>query len=261
MTYLPPSAGPPPGWHADPWMPGGRRWWDGNAWSAYAVPPPAAVGTLAPTPPTTAEIAAARRWSGHAANAFLATAAIGVIYALVTPILASNFVDVLRDASNTNSETADLSGFNPLPWFALSLLSFVSIGALIVLCMWTYHATKVAAGLGRPLSQQPILLALGWVIPVLNYFFPYLAMRDLVPEEDPVRPLLLTWWLCYVLGGLTILLPSLAALFSLGVGLVVAVIPIAVEVVTCVLGRRIARAVGATFNDPAPRPDATPAAA
>jgi hypothetical protein len=29
------SAAVPPGWYADPWQPGGWRWWDGTRWSEH----------------------------------------------------------------------------------------------------------------------------------------------------------------------------------------------------------------------------------
>ena len=49
-----------PGWHPDPWQPGGWRWHDGTAWTSWTGPPP-----VAPTAPRNGvgpdDVAAERR--------------------------------------------------------------------------------------------------------------------------------------------------------------------------------------------------------
>ena len=35
----PGALGVPHGWYDDPWVPGGQRWWDGQAWTEHAQAP------------------------------------------------------------------------------------------------------------------------------------------------------------------------------------------------------------------------------
>ena len=57
-----------------------------------------------------------------------------------------------------------------------------------VFLVWQYRAATTARALGYPARRSPALGAWSWVIPVLNLWSPYQAMRDLLPPGTPCAP-------------------------------------------------------------------------
>ncbi len=69
-----------------------------------------------------------------------------------------------------------------------------------------------------------------WFVPVVNYWFPYQAIRDCLAPEDPHRGLVLQWWLAATFGGSLGLAAFIAGFFSSGVSVALS-IPAAVAYV------------------------------
>ena len=60
--------------------------------------------------------------------------------------------------------------------------------------MWQHRANVAAQALGLPLTRSPGWGIAGWFIPIVNFWFPYEAVRDNLPPDDPTRPLVIRWW-------------------------------------------------------------------
>jgi hypothetical protein len=77
----------------------------------------------------------------------------------------------------------------------MSLLGLAFVGLLIA---WIYQAGKFAEMNGWPTVRNRTLGAFSILIPIVNFWFPYEALRDAYPPQSP-HPALLRWWLTYIL--------------------------------------------------------------
>ena len=74
----------------------------------------------------------------------------------------------------------------------------LAVGALFLL--WFYRAASTGWVSGLPARRRPMLATLSFVIPVLNLWWPYQAMLDMVPAEDPRRVVIRWWWVLWLSG-------------------------------------------------------------
>ena len=61
---------------------------------------------------------------------------------------------------------------------------------------------------------------------MVNFWFPYQALRDLLPPGHATRPLVLRTWLCYVFTVPAVLASELTALAWLDVGVAIGIVAI-----------------------------------
>ena len=250
MTDVRPSS-PPPGWHPDPWAYGWFRWWDGTAWTSYAAPAP---WTAAGPPDPAFAVADAQRWSRIAAKAMVAWAAVAITQAIAIPFFLAPFFEEIRDLDLNETD----SGFGTGPDFGLgpslaaiplNLVSLISTGVIIVLAIWTYNGTKALLATGHRTTLTAGWAAAGWIVPIINLWYPYQAVRDLLPVDHPARRLVGWWWAAWLTTGVASIVPAGAAWFSIGAAMLAAIVPITLAVAGALLGRRIADAVGKGFDD------------
>jgi hypothetical protein len=131
---------------------------------------------------------------------------------------------------------------------SLNVASLISTAALIVLAIWTYKSTTAMKVFGHRTTHSPGWAAVGWFVPVVSLWFPYQAVRDLVPVHHPARRRVGWWWACWLIGPIACLATGVAALVSLPVALLVAIVPVAMAVLAARLGGGIARAAGEEFR-------------
>jgi hypothetical protein len=79
------------------------------------------------------------------------------------------------------------------------VFSAFTLGWTIVLMVFLYSAATHARNLGLPARLTPIWAVLGWIVPVVNLWFPYWVLRDCLPSRSGESgDLALRYWLFYV---------------------------------------------------------------
>jgi hypothetical protein len=243
--------GAPPGWYPDPAGGPGQRWWDGYAWTEATVlpaqPPPPPWASAGPPQSPASQVApwavASERLNTVTTSglvddelrrvpiARLAVAMPGVYY-LVNLILQRVNADQFRSLGHqfrVNWHDAQ-NGITPPPYHGptgftpISLLvGLVTLGAVVVACIWQHRAASAARGLGIPSRRSPGWGVGAWFVPVVSLWVPYSAIRDCLPPDDPRRPRVLQWWIAWLVALFGSATAGICALFSTGTALVVSI--------------------------------------
>jgi len=237
----PPGAPPgmPPGWYPDPWYPACMRYWDGAQWTLHAQ----SVNASATDP---LDLAGSRKAAGRAAVAFIVQAACSSLAALFGPVLVGGFVVIFRDAGRTSDSGTALPGG---PAFALGnvvlqVAGLANVVCLVLIVVWAGKATTTTRALGRATTHTPGWAIAGWIVPIINYWYPYQVVRDLLPPDHRLRGAVTRWWACYLAGSFGIFVPMvLAALVGVGVGVLAAVVPVALLWTAALTARQLAEAI------------------
>ena len=189
----PPSSAP--GWYDDPWDPRGLRWWDGDVWTGYtdqhfapaaAAGGPLAAGRVRATVGPTRVLALLLPLSAAGQVASLATSSSGL----------HQLMDQVRNGTTTARAPVAVTG-----WMAAGqVLSFLTIAVLVLRMVWLLRSTRAARELGDPTRRSPIVASLGWVVPLLNLWWPYGAMADLHRGDPEVTRTLRWWWITWLVG-------------------------------------------------------------
>jgi hypothetical protein len=215
----------PPGWYHDPWSQAPMRWWDGSHWTEHLadwrghLPAVPTAGPSVGGPALAVRIDAERRvtpWLRRLLYLWplAAAASAGVAAASIQPVI---------DAFNGDS-TDSVSGWGGVAQVAGAF----SIALLVLRMVWLHRAVAAARDLGLPVRRQPLPAAIGWLVPIINLWWPLQGVTDLfVPGHRPDRRLA-WWWACSVVSSLAPLaglavpyVPVVAA----GAILVAAVVP------------------------------------
>jgi hypothetical protein len=67
--------------------------------------------------------------------------------------------------------------------------------------MWQFKAADTARLLRLPARRSPGLGVGSWFIPIVNFWFPYQAIRDCLPAGHPGRRVVAGMWTCFLVGG------------------------------------------------------------
>ena len=190
-------------WYADPGGSEGLRWWDGARWTEHvSAASQAIVGVSKKGAPTDPSLIHARAVSsGRLVRTLLlfagpALAATIISGAFQMRWLADNFDSVWRDAQEGRPITIPLSASG-----GSFLAAFSQVGGLVCLVtgifflVWLGQSGRVAKSLGFVLRRSPWLGAWALVIPVVQWWWPYRATLDLLPERDETKSLVVQWWL------------------------------------------------------------------
>lgn len=196
MTAAGPSPGglPAAGWYPDPWPTGGMRWWDGAGWTGHAAG--AVVGSARP------EVAEGERLGARARTALAWAIPASVVTQATALVYYRSMLHGLRDATRRPGYVG--YGFTPNLGASI-LLQVVSMATLVVavlFLMWFSRAANNARALGLPSRREPRLAVLGYIIPIVNFWWPYQSTCDLLPQGHPGRSKVLRWWLLWILGGM-----------------------------------------------------------
>ncbi len=196
---------PPPGWYPDP-MTAGRswRWWDGQHWTIPGA------GYDHYRAPRAGE--RRRRLGRWLRFALLINGALGVVSTALT-------ASVLHHPHGGWWSTAadgTLQVSPQLARFQLVMLPMSTVGLAFsgILIAWIYYAGEFAAANGWPSTRNRTLGAFSPLIPIVNFWWPYQAIRDAYPPGAD-HAVLLRWWVMYIaITPVTSIAVVVAALFG-----------------------------------------------
>jgi hypothetical protein len=140
------------------------------------------------------------------ASVWTATEVLGLV-------LAPQAAELLRRAGEAGITAVD-SAFSA--YDAMGLLSgLVQLAAYIVTCLWLHTSRSTAVAANPTFRQQrgPVWVWLGWVVPVVAFWFPFQVVRDVRRATSP-RPVsgIGGWWASWlVFVGVSNLLGRLVA--------------------------------------------------
>ncbi|MBV9952699.1 MAG: DUF4328 domain-containing protein [Acidimicrobiia bacterium] len=215
----------PPGWYPDPWYPGSVRYWDGTIWTTHAQ---------APGPTLRVDLAKVRTWPARVSIAFWVQAVVSAIGAVVSPL-------VLDGGRSTNDRFSFALAFGTGGNVRLELLGLVGFGALVVVVVWAHHITQTARALGLRTTLNPGWAAVGWLLPIVSLWFPYMAVRDALPPGHPGRGLAGSWWTLQIA---VVIIGAVATFVSPGVGAAIGCLGAVCALGAGYLGHRLATAIG-----------------
>jgi hypothetical protein len=68
----------------------------------------------------------------------------------------------------------------------------------VMFLLWFYRAAAISAASGIPARRRPVWAVVSFLIPIINWWFPYQSACDLFPEGHPARRLVLRWWVLWI---------------------------------------------------------------
>ncbi len=207
----PPAGGPPPGWYDDPWGSPAKRWWDGSQWTGHVQ---AGGPTVGFGPGLDQRLEDERRSARWARRAMLWAGPAQALAIVLNAFLFRDFADDFRKALDTNnSDAIDTIGSPGLS--ALSqLVGLAVLAAGIIFLIWFYRSLTLAREAGLPARRSPGLAVAGFIIPIVNLWWPYQSTIDALPAGHPAQPLVLRWWWMWIGTSISSVATVIVAFFS-----------------------------------------------
>jgi hypothetical protein len=206
-----------PGWFPDPWGTEKLRWWDGRAWTPHFWPPaePAAQPTQAGNGDATARgygleaaasvpppLAAERAGSHWARLAMLWAGPMQALNAIALAVQSGWYADHFDELSKGKTPKLTGAAASVAP-----ITTYCSLGVLVasvIFLVWMYRAATVARLLGLPARRTPGVAVVSFLIPVLNFWWPYQSTLDMLPPNHPGRHVVGRWWAAWIAGSLAV---------------------------------------------------------
>ncbi|HEY2299825.1 MAG TPA: DUF4328 domain-containing protein [Jatrophihabitans sp.] len=226
-----------PGWYPDPFS-NGLRWWDGRTWTAHTAP--IAPGFYRPDPHT--DLDDEHVAAGRACIAVVLAALIGAVNEVIAAVAFGGYfhksVDLAGDANATVTTPQMPAGV-----IATELIGIGVFVAEIFVMIWLYRAAKFARNAGLPARRDPVWAALGFFVPIVNFWFPYQVAADAFPRADRERRLAGWWWTWYMISTLFVIVVIVAAAFSTTVSVILALVGAGAYALSALYARRMIMAI------------------
>jgi len=124
----------------------------------------------------------------------------------------------------------------------------VVVGVLFLL--WFARSAVNGRALGLSARREPAAGVAGFLVPVINLWWPYQSTCDLLPPDDLRRSLVLRWFLLWTVGGFAGTIVMWGSLLVSGwVGWLALAVPAVLTTLAAVDARRVIAAVLATHQD------------
>lgn len=236
----------PAGWYPDPGNPAGLRWWDGTAWTERASQP--GVGS------TVVDVEEEGRRAERARIGLLVAVPAQLLALVFLRIQFGDFIDEVRELDAGNGQiSTDITGG---AWGAATQISG-AVGTIVgvLFLLWFVRSAHNARALGLPARREPAAGVAGFIVPIINLWWPYQSTSDLLPPGDSRRPLVLRWFLLWVVGGCVGAIVSWVAVFvGGGLGWALLLVPATLTTLAALAARHLVGEIVACHADLAARP-------
>jgi hypothetical protein len=150
---------------------------------------------------------------------------------LISAFAVGRIASVIRkqiDAINASPDgTAPPIHFDHTLNVLFAFLNLTGLGLLVVAILfmiWFHRAADVARKAGRPARREPVWAVLGFIVPIVNWWFPYQVAAGLVSAQDATRKVIARWWTFWILTSVVVIPVYLVAAFSTAAGVLVALL-------------------------------------
>jgi len=226
-----------PGWYPDPWGTPKQRWFDGVAWTPSVWPPDDPVERAsASAPPASVE---AEGRSARLTAAVLPIAGVAYIATTISSVtvfrwMADNWDEFVAAAEAGSTIDPVVPSWVPaLSWIG----QFPLLTVQVLFLLWCYRAAVAGRELGNPARRSPGWAVGGWLIPVLNLWWPYQSVVDTVPAGDPALSSIRRWWALWLTTIAASFLVFASAFFSLTITVAAVVVQSAVAIIAALAAR------------------------
>ena len=235
----------PAGWYPDPGNPSGLRWWNGTGWTEHASQPSRST--------TAVDIDEESRRARRARLALLAAVPAQVGTLVFVRMQFGDFIDQVREFDGTRGQVEP--DFTASGWGAASQISgTVGTVVAVLFLLWFSRSAHNALALGLPARREPAAGVAGFIIPIINLWWPYQSTSDLLPPGDTRRPLVLRWFLLWVVGGFAGAVVTWVAVFvGGGLGWALLAVPAVLTTLAALAARHLIGEIVACHADLAAR--------
>lgn len=233
-----PVGSPPPAWEPPPGAPYGYGYGYGQPVQAPDIPGAEQTGRRA----------ALAIWIGLV----LYVVQIGASL-IVIPTVRDSFEQILDDIEAGRTTPTATAGTDDPAYVAANLVS--NLGSIVLLVVgilvlvWVHKALSNARALNFRLTHSPGWGVAGFLVPVINLWFPYQSMRDLFPEGNPHRRTAGVWFATWLGAQFLAVAMTLIGFFSTPAAVAAGVVVAGLYVVAAVNLRRIIAASTTLHRD------------
>ena len=247
---------PPAAWYPDPAGSPGLRYWDGTAWTAHTAYTDGPAVTAVPAiqrDEDPGRLLASERSLARSLRVLLLFAGPALAVQIVaTAMFIHGFAPLYRQIMENPNGRVTIDVPNNMVWsFVSNAASMVFLATGFVFIIWLGTAGKVARAKGLPLRRSPWVGAWSLAIPILNYWWPYRATKDLFVADAPERTLVTRWWTLWIATTLLQMATAWTSIFGAPDGVIIAVASVAsaVTIAAALAARRVVAAVEAQHAD------------
>ncbi len=219
---------PVPGWYDDPWGQAPLRWWDGNTWTGHTSDGshlrPAATGRPINQQSRADRLEAERR---------IAPWLRGVLF--LWPLATALSLGGFATAIDQLQDTATGDPAFPTYFWVAQLGGLVGIAVSVLRIIWLYRAASLARDLGFDARREPLHAAIGWLIPIINYWWPYQGLTDCFPADQRPDRRIAWWWGMSIASGFSLILVIAVPFVATGVAVALVVVALTPALVAAAL--------------------------
>jgi hypothetical protein len=224
---------PPPNWYPDPDDANSWRWWSGSSWTTHTAQRESTFSAK-----QLSEEASIQKFAAWAPIVYALGAIMIVVIDVSTSGQLSRWLHAMRLLFSNHVQNSVFPSA-PIGIIWGDLLSLPLVAAEIILMIWQYRAAIVARTLGYPMRYSPGWGVASWLVPIVQLWMPYIAVRDLLPEHHPVRRKLPLWWATLLIGASSSIAIPFALAEARPLGIALLVIAFMTYGTVAILGRAI----------------------